>query len=251
MKTPHHSQIKILVVEDDKVVRQTINMLLSASGYSVTDADNGFSALLCLQEELPDVLVTDLNMPEMSGFELLSVVRQRFPSIIAVATSGAYSSGAVPQGVIADAFYAKGAESSASLLEIVASAIERGPVGHDGSTAPVWIPRNGRDHNGNPFVVLTCTECLRSFPFTVRHEPTAEVLKTPCIYCPHQVSYIIDFSRSVNSPQKRADWRAHFLQEQALLMSRVIKKRPASEKNPVAGVAIQMSKPLRAKSARN
>ena len=249
MRTPQKSTIKVLVVEDDRVVRQTITMLLSASGYSVTDADNGFSALLRLQEEVPDVLVTDLNMPEMSGFELLSVVRQRFPSIISVATSGAYSSGAIPDGVIADAFYAKGAESSASLLEIVASAIKRGPMGHEGSTAPVWIPRNGRDHNGNPFVVLTCTECLRSFPFTVRHEPTAEVLKTPCIYCPHEVSYIIDFSRSVNSPQKRADWRAHFLQEQAVLMSSVIKKGPASEKEHRGGVAIAMSKPARAKSA--
>ena len=250
MRAEKH-QIRILVVEDDRVVRQTISMLLGASGYSVSDADNGFSALLRLQEELPDVLVTDLHMPEMSGFELLSVVRQRFPSIIAVATSGAYSSGAVPEGVIADAFYAKGAESSISLLEVVASAIQRGPIGHDGSTAPVWIPRNGRDHNGNPFVVLTCTECLRSFPFTVHHEPTAAVLRTPCIYCPHEVSYIIDFSRSVNSPQRRADWRAHFLQEQAMLMSGVTKKRPVSEKNPMAGVTTEMSRALKSRSACN
>jgi len=231
MRAPRH-QIKVLVVEDDKIVRQTITMLLSASGYSVTDADNGFSALLRLQEELPDVLVTDLNMPEMSGFELLSVVRQRFPSVIAVATSGAYSSSTIPEGVIADAFYAKGAESSASLLDIVASAIKRGPIGHDGSTAPVWIPRNGRDHNGKPFVVLTCTECLRSFPFTVPHEPTAQVLKTPCIYCPHEVSYIIDFSRSVNSPQKRAQWRAKFLQEQESLGSLSDNKWPGAAAEP-------------------
>ena len=248
MRTQEH-QIRILVVEDDKVVRQTLSMLLSASGYSVTDAENGFSALLRLQEELPDVLVTDLNMPEMSGFELLSVVRQKFPSIVAVATSGAYSAGAVPEGVIADAFYAKGSESSSSLLDIVASAIKRGPIGHDGSTAPVWIPRNGRDHNGNPFVVLTCTECLRSFPLTVRHEPTGEVLKTPCIYCPHEVSYIIDFSRSVSSPQKRADWRAHFLQEQAALIALAAKKTQGSEEKKVPGGAIETSKPLSSKSA--
>ena len=110
-----HGKIRVLVVEDDTLVRQTICMLFSASGYSVKDADNGFSALLRLQEELPDVLVTDLNMPEMSGFELLSVVRQRFPAVIAVATSGAFDSGTVPSGVIADAFYAKGAENSSSL----------------------------------------------------------------------------------------------------------------------------------------
>jgi CheY-like chemotaxis protein len=242
-------QIRILVVEDDGVVRQTICMLLSASGYSVTDADNGFSALLRLQEEVPDVLVTDLNMPEMSGFELLSVVRQRFPAVIAVATSGAYDSGAVPPGVIADAFYAKGAESSTSLLEIVASAIHLGPIGRDGSTAPVWIPRNGRDHNGKPYVVLTCTACLRSFPYSVAYEPTAEVLKTPCIYCPHEVSYIIDFSRSVNSPQRRAQWKAKFLEPQAALVPHKGKKPPQSERVRISCTGMEQRQTVKAKSA--
>ncbi len=190
------------MVEDDVVVRQTVSMLLSDNGYRVSTAGNGFDALLRLQEEVPDVMVTDLNMPEMSGFELLSVVRRRFPSIVAIATSAAYSSASVPPGVIADAFYAKGRVSSGTLLEIITAAIKKGPLGHDRTTAPVWIPRNGRDHNGKPYVVLTCTECMRSFPFIVAHEPTAEVRKTQCILCPHEVSYIIDFSRGLNSPLK-------------------------------------------------
>ena len=211
--TKKQKQVRVLMVEDDAMVRDTVSILLSQSGYSVRVANNGFEALLRLQEEVSDVLVTDLNMPEMSGFELLSVVRRRFPAMVAVATSGAYGCSSVPPGVIADGFYAKGAESSRTLLDVLEAAIERGPIGHDRSTAPVWIPRNGRDHNGNPYVVLTCTECLRSFPFSVVTEPTGEVLKTPCIYCPHEVSYIIDFSRSVNSPQRRAQWRARFLQK--------------------------------------
>jgi len=206
-------EIQILIVEDDDVVRQTVSMLLGQSGYQVTTANNGFEALLRLHERLPDVLITDLNMPEMSGFELLSVLRRRFPTVVAVATSAAYTSTTVPPGVIADAFYAKGTMDSGTLLKIVASAIKKGPLGHDRNTAPVWIPRNGRDHNGNPFVVITCTDCLRSFPLTILQEPTGEVLKTPCIYCPHEVSYIIDFSRSVNSPQKRAEWKSKFLKQ--------------------------------------
>ena len=116
--------------------------------------------------------------------------------------------------MIADAFYAKGSEDAGELLEIIAEALRKGPIGHDNKTAPVWIPRNGKDHNGVPFVVLTCTECLRSFPYSVEHEPSAEILKTPCIYCPHEVSYIIDFSRSVASPEKRAAWKAQFLSNQ-------------------------------------
>jgi CheY-like chemotaxis protein len=244
------SQISVLVVEDDVMVRQTVSMLLSENGYRVTAANNGFDALLRLQEEVPDVLVTDLNMPEMSGFELLSVVRRRFPSVVAVATSAAYSSASVPPGVIADAFYAKGKVSSGTLLEIITSAVKKGPIGHDEKTAPVWIPRNGRDHNGKPFVVLTCTECLRSFPFTVNHEPSAEVLTTPCIYCPHEVSYIIDFSRSLTSPQKRVEWRAKFLQDQASATLISEKKKPESAGAKIAEVTMEMAKPVKAKSAR-
>lgn len=86
------------------------------------------------------------------------------------------------------------------------------PRTHDSASAPVWIPRNGKDHNGKPFVVLTCTQCLRSFPFSVESEPTDEMLKTPCTYCPHEISYIIDFSRSVTSPG--VEWRAAFLKSE-------------------------------------
>ena len=244
------NEISVLVVEDDVMVRQTVSMLLSDNGYRLSTASNGFEALLRLREEVPDVIVTDLNMPEMSGFELLSVVRRRFPSVITVATSAAYSSVSVPPGVIADAFYAKGKVSSATLLQIIASAIKTGPVGHDRTTAPVWIPRNGRDHNGKPYVVLTCTDCMRSFPFTVAHEPTAEVLKTPCIYCPHEVSYIIDFSRGLNSPQKRAEWKAQFLEGQSIFRLAGKKGSESSPPRQAIEAAKEMAKPVTVKSAR-
>jgi len=229
---------RILVVEDDVTVRLTISKLLDEEGYEVSTANDGFDALLHLQQATPDLMLSDLNMPQMSGFELLSVVRRRFPEILVVAFSGAYDSSAIPNGVIADAFYAKGQESAAQLLEIIANLIRTGPTGHKGETAPVWIPRNGKGHNGKPFVVLTCTQCLRSFPFTVDHEPTGEVLKTPCIYCPHEVTYIIDFSRSVNSPEKRAAWKAAFL-----------KSQKESSEATVPRVTAEMAQPRIKKSA--
>ena len=226
---PHHSmstkpKTRILVVEDDAIVRVTISNLLYDEGYDVSTANDGFDALLHLQQAVPDLLLSDLNMPQMSGFELLSVVRRRFPEILVVASSGAYDSSAIPDGVIADAFYAKGQESAANLLEIIANLLRNG---------------SGLDHNGKPFVVLICTQCLRSFPFTVDHEPTGEVLKTPCIYCPHEVTYIIDFSRSVNSPEKRAAWKAAFL-----------KSQKESPEVTLSRVAAEMAKPRITKSAR-
>jgi CheY-like chemotaxis protein len=230
---------RILVVEDDGMVRHTICIMLEEEGYEVSTADDGFEALLHLQHDTPDVIISDLNMPQMSGFELLSVVRRRFPAILVVATSGAYESLGVPSGVIADAFYAKGQESAKKLLDIVSNLIRTGPTRKKGESAPVWIPRNGKDHDGKPFVVLTCTECLRSFPFIVDHEPKGEVLKTPCIYCPHEVTYIIDFSRSTSSPGKRVAWKAEFL-----------KSQPNSATATLARVTAEMDLPRVAKSAR-
>src|SRR5579864_598722 len=172
------SKTRILVVEDDISVRVTISQLLTERGYEVTTAADGFDALLRLQHEVPHLILSDLNMPQMSGYELLSVVRRRFPQILLVATSGAYDSSEIPNGVVADAFYAKGQESSSRLLKIIATLIRTGSRSHKGQNAPVWIPRNGKDHDGKPFILLTCTQCLRSFPFTVDHEPRGEVLKT-------------------------------------------------------------------------
>jgi CheY-like chemotaxis protein len=203
MPTPerHH----LLVVDDDESVRQVFTLLLEKEGYVVTTANNGFDALLKLKKVVPEVIISDLNMPEMSGFEFLSVVRRRFPQISVIASSGAYSSKVVPSGVLADAFYAKGQDSAEMLLSSVAALIQTSATqarSHRDTSAPVWIPRNGKDSNGIPYIVITCTECLRSFPLNVTTEENPEVLKTPCLFCSNMVKYIIDFSLSVFSPTK-------------------------------------------------
>src|SRR5579864_1148167 len=145
------AKTRILVVEDDISVRLTISKLLTDEGYEVSTASDGFDALLRLADTVPDLILSDLNMPQMSGFELLSVVRRRFPEILVVASSGAYDSSAIPNGVLADGFYPKGQESAKKLLEIIADLIRTGPISHKGENAPVWIPRNGKDYNGKPF----------------------------------------------------------------------------------------------------
>jgi CheY-like chemotaxis protein len=206
------SKQQVLIVDDDESVRNSVGMLLTAAGYGVSTAKHGFDALLQLRRMLPDLIISDLNMPEMSGFEFLSVVRRRFPQIPVVAMSGAYKGGtSVPGGVIADGFYAKGSSLPEELYETVAELIrtsaERAHA-HRREPAPVWIPRNGKDSHGIPYIVLTCTECLRSFPLSVTGEELQTVQETECLFCPSKVSYVIDFSRTVNSPPQRAAAKA-------------------------------------------
>ena len=196
---------KILVVDDEPLLREMFRTVLTDAGYEVSTATHGLDALLQIRRDMPDLLISDLNMPQMSGFELLSVVRRRFPNICVIAASGAFSrSSQVPSGIIADAFFAKGEQASTGLADMVKRVLEdRGKYrnGHAKEPAPVWIPRNGRDSKGVPFIVLTCTECLRSFPLSVNEDnPTHETRETPCVFCDTQVSYIIDFSISVFSP---------------------------------------------------
>lgn len=196
---------RVLVVDDESSVRETLALILNAAGYDVTTARHGFDALLQIKRGSVEVVISDLNMPEMSGFEFLSVVRRRFPDIMVIAASGAYESGDhIPGGIIADAFFAKGRHQPQDLLRTVAHLIETSAIqarSHREQPAPVWVPRNGKDSNGIPFIVLTCTECLRSFSQSVLREDVQEIQEIPCSFCENPVRYVIDFSVAVASPK--------------------------------------------------
>ena len=124
---PTASKPQILVVDDEPSIRESLGMLLVASGYDVAEAENGVSALSHLNRTVPDLIVTDLNMPHMSGIELISHVRSRYPSISIVAMSGDYQGDAVLAGIIADRFYPKG-EHPLNLLTTIASLIATNPA---------------------------------------------------------------------------------------------------------------------------
>ncbi len=109
----------VLIVDDDHDLRDVFAILLADSGFLVRTAADGVAALAEMKSELPDVLVSDLDMPIMNGFELLSIVRNHFPVVGVIAMSGAYSGNEVPKGVVADAFYPKGGALRNPLPEMV------------------------------------------------------------------------------------------------------------------------------------
>jgi len=142
----------ILIVEDEEPVRTSLAEILKVLGHRVRCAADGFAALVEMGHELPEILLSDLNMPGMSGFELLPEVRRRFPAVRVIAMSGAFSGDQVPCGVTADAFYAKG-----NGVNVLLKAIESLPHTnrqHLEAPEPIWIKRNGHDTSAAELVAI-------------------------------------------------------------------------------------------------
>lgn len=72
---------KILIVEDDATLRQLFSRVLTKNGYSVKGVGNGEEALSLLDGEYFDLIITDVMMPVMDGYQLISAIRQSGNSI--------------------------------------------------------------------------------------------------------------------------------------------------------------------------
>jgi CheY-like chemotaxis protein len=68
---------RILLVEDDAATRELVRRMLERAGWTVDEAENGRVALERLAAATPGLILLDLMMPEMDGFEFLQVLRQR------------------------------------------------------------------------------------------------------------------------------------------------------------------------------
>jgi CheY-like chemotaxis protein len=69
-------QIKVLVVEDDVTMREIVVHKLTTSGYAVAEAGDGKAAIETWKKEKPDVVLLDLMLPEMDGFQILETIRK-------------------------------------------------------------------------------------------------------------------------------------------------------------------------------
>jgi CheY-like chemotaxis protein len=168
---------RILLVDDEPSIRLLLRALLERAGYSVEVAEDGYVALSKISQSAPDLVITDLRMPNMNGFELLAVLRSRHPEILTIAISGEFIAAELNAGPIADAFFEKGQYSPLELEDKIAQLLQTPPQ-RVSSTQPgtLWTSKGGAP------VMLTCTRCLRTFPIDLCNHGQQEKKKI-CIFC--------------------------------------------------------------------
>lgn len=86
--TVNRERIHILVVDDDVLIREAFAASLAAEGFAVSTAEDGVAALMALAEEPVDLVVTDLRMPRLDGYTLISHLRRLAPSLPVLAITG-------------------------------------------------------------------------------------------------------------------------------------------------------------------
>lgn len=183
---------RILFVDDDLGLAGLYADLLRGRGYVVHVAEGGFKALACLRQALPDLVISDLCMPGMSGMELLAIIRQRFPQLplMAVTAADILSSDVLS----ADAAINRGELAVQQLFDTVAHLLRRRGTttialpGH----LPWMAPRPVQE------IWLTCDECLRPFrpsADAMAARDVAGVHTCACVYCGHIQAFLMGAER--------------------------------------------------------
>ncbi len=82
------SDKRILIVDDDQIIRDSLCEFIKMEGYQCQGADSFNSALKELERHPYHLVITDVNMPGSDGFELLRVIRKRYPAIVTIVVTG-------------------------------------------------------------------------------------------------------------------------------------------------------------------
>jgi DNA-binding response OmpR family regulator len=80
--------MKVLIIDDDPDIRMMLRELLEKNGYEVSEAENGESGLRIFDKTLPELVVTDIVMPDREGISTIMELKKRKPNTKIIAISG-------------------------------------------------------------------------------------------------------------------------------------------------------------------
>ena len=78
----------ILIVDDDPLIRLALREALGSEGHRITEAPDGRAALIYYRQRHPDLIITNIVMPEVDGLEVIKALRRDFPDAKVIALSG-------------------------------------------------------------------------------------------------------------------------------------------------------------------
>jgi len=181
----------VLLVDDDPTIRKFLSSQLQEAGFKAQQAEDGIDGLVKLRDKLPKVIISDLQMPRMSGIEFISVVRRRFPSIPVIVLSGSIQR-ELPAEARPDRWFRKSVQQVPELLQAVHDLARKTP---DCADLPQVISTPIRTRpDGAGYFVLTCTDCLRSFQVTSTPENKTVERTAVCVHCEARVPFLIESS---------------------------------------------------------
>ncbi|MFI5401686.1 MAG: response regulator [Planctomycetota bacterium] len=134
----------VLIVDDSRVDLELASSLIEEAGHKVVLAGNGKEALTKVEAQAPDLIVTDLQMPEMNGLELVEAVRARYPKIpvVLVTAQGSeeIASAALRAGA---ASYVPKRNLGRDLVPTLERVLGVAPAGRDEESPSRWLAETG------------------------------------------------------------------------------------------------------------
>ena len=119
----NHDEIRILMVDDDSMIRDMVGFILESNSYTVETAKNGLDALEKYKARSVDVIITDMNMPEMDGLALIREIRRSDPDVAVILLTGDDDAQTYESG--ADECIAKDENISDTIVEAVDTVMRR------------------------------------------------------------------------------------------------------------------------------
>ena len=180
---------RVLLVEDEPVLQRLISGYLVAEGYAVQTAVDGLDAIKNLRAGLPELIISDLNMPRMDGFEFLHVVHKRFPQI-PVLLLGDEAPDALPGEVTAAAYFQKTRFGFHQIPEAISELTKRLQPRPSPPQVVDEPMKARRDANGR--YIFDCRDCLREFTIPRIIHVVGAQKWTSCVHCGKMMKFLLD-----------------------------------------------------------